>query len=193
MRCALPAVPAVLLLALAMTPDAARADVKDISITVKGVTCPVCTHSINIAVRRLAGVKSTKIALATRVVLDVTPHSGAWVEPSQIIRQISLTGFQAKPDEVKLRLQGDIAVSGERMMLTLSDIASPLAVRLLIALPETRDAHSGSIGQELADLKASLTAGASSTRHVEIEGWWRSAKDSNQLAALVPTKLTVLP
>lgn len=187
----LPSVSFALLLALALAPGVARADVKDIAITVKGVTCPVCTHSINIAVRRLAGVKSTKIALATRVVLDVTPHSGAWVEPSQIIRQISLTGFQAKPDEVKLRLQGDIAIRGERMLLTLSDIASPPAVRLLIT-PGGGDAR-GSIERELTDLQATLAGGPSATRRVEIEGWWRPAKDSKETAALIPTKLTLLP
>ena len=83
--------------------------------------------------RRLSGVERVKAEMGgPRVRVDVTLRPGAWIEPEQLFRQIALTGYKARPDDVSLTLRGRVTRSPDGLLLTVGDV-TPGPQRFLLA------------------------------------------------------------
>ena len=166
------------------------ADVQNISVGVNGVTCPVCTHVLNMGLRRLPGVKSVRVSLATRVVLEITPHSGAWIEPEQIFQQIRLVGYTARPNDVKLRLRGTVTAANSQLLLTMNDLhAGP--VSLILLPPESHGKQSDTLKAAIESLRNALTESRAS-QVIEVEGQWRPKAANLLLPTLLVSQLQPL-
>jgi copper chaperone CopZ len=163
---------------------AVRADVLGISLPVTGVVCPVCAHSINMALRRVEGVKSVKVLMKSHVNLDVALHPRTWVDPSRLFREIRLVGYRARPDELKLRLRGTVSRSGDGLVLTLEDVA-PGPVRFRLAPADARGKRREEIDIALAGLRNAIEDGE--RRTIEVEGLWRPARTPGEPASLLLT------
>jgi copper chaperone CopZ len=165
-----------------------RAEVQGMSLAVNGVVCPVCAHSINMGLRRMAGIKSVKVLMKSRVNVDITPQAGAWVEPARIFRQISLVGYRARPDEMKLRLRGAVTRSGDRFLLTLTDAGSE-PLRFFLGTSDVSGKRRAEIDLALEDLKNGMEPNGS--REIAVEGFWRPPSATGQPASLLLTHVPV--
>ncbi|MES2460344.1 MAG: heavy metal-associated domain-containing protein [Armatimonadota bacterium] len=161
-----------------------RAEVLGMSLAVNGVVCPVCAHSINMGLRRVEGIKSVKVLMGSRVNLDLKLQPGAWVEPVRLFQQISLVGYRARQDELKLRLRGTVSVSDDHLLLTLTDVTErPLRFRLTTGDISKKQNEKIRAGME--SLKRSL--GPDGSQSLTVEGLWRPATAPGEPASLVLT------
>jgi copper chaperone CopZ len=90
-------------------------DVRGITLTVNGVVCPVCAHSVNMGLRRVEGVKSVKVGMGSHVVLQIALQPRTWVDPRRLFQQISLVGYRARQDELTFRVRGTVTMRGDRL------------------------------------------------------------------------------
>ena len=123
--------------------------------------------------RRLSGVERVKTEMGgPRVRVVVTLRPGAWIEPEQLFRQIALTGYKARPDDVSLTLRGRVTRSLEgALLLTVSDI-TPGPQRFLLAPADDNAAR------ELEKL-------GTEPRDTEVEARWRPVPPHHPQPALL--------
>src|SRR4051794_38034918 len=96
----------VLSLGLATLAAAANAQVKAMTVRAGGVLCLSCAHRLEKAVQRVERVEKVKVEMEP-VRAEVTPRSGAWIDPERLRSAIKNAGFQ--PGEVRYTIRGVLA------------------------------------------------------------------------------------
>lgn len=77
------------------SPAAARAEMRRVEISVLGMDCAICAHSVRIAAEKTEGVESVKISLE-RASADIRLRPGNHVGIAQLRQLIKANGFTAK-------------------------------------------------------------------------------------------------
>ena len=109
---------------------------------------------------------------------------GVWIDPPQFSKQIKTAGYQARTDDLRLTLTGQLNKEGPRLSLTVHDVKPGPQTFLLVkgTSKDAKEDHALSHAFEQVSAKAGQA--------VEIEGWWRPAKGKGQNAT--PQSLIVI-
>jgi copper chaperone CopZ len=92
------AVTAVLL----VSPRSADAQIEEVKITVDGLTCNLCAAGLDRSLRRVEGVASVRVVLASQVA-TVTVKPGARVAPAQLRAAVERAGQSLRGIELQVR------------------------------------------------------------------------------------------
>jgi copper chaperone CopZ len=116
------AVPAVLL----VSPRSADAQIEEVKITVDGLTCNLCAAGLDRSLRRVEGVASVRVVLASQVA-TVTVKPGARVAPAQLRAAVERAGQSLR--RIELQVRGRLQRQNGRYQLQAPAPAQAFAVR----------------------------------------------------------------
>jgi copper chaperone CopZ len=116
------AVTAVLL----VWPRSANAQVEEVKITVDGLTCNLCAAGLDRSLRRVEGVASVRVVLASQVA-TVTVKPGARVAPAQLRAAVERAGQSLRG--IELHVRGRLQRQNGRYQLQAPAPAQVFAVR----------------------------------------------------------------
>ena len=91
----------------------AQAEISDMAVVVKGMTCPFCTFGVQKKLNEVEGVRAVEVDLKTstaRLRLD----EGAAPTPEEIFEAVRAAGFD--PETIRVRVIGTLAVEGQRLI-----------------------------------------------------------------------------
>jgi copper chaperone CopZ len=124
------------MLLLLLTPVHAGAEMRRVRLSVLGMDCAICAHSLVIAVRKVEGVESVEVSLE-RASMDIRLRPGNRITLGQLRQLVKNTGFTAK--DATVTAVGTLVDRGGKPAL---DIAGTNAVWLLAADSESGEPFS---------------------------------------------------
>jgi copper chaperone CopZ len=91
-----------MMVGLLAAPRPAYAQIEDVKITVDGLSCNLCAAGLDRSLRRVEGVASVRVVLASQVA-TVTVKPGARVAPAQLRAAVERAGQTLRGIEVQVR------------------------------------------------------------------------------------------
>lgn len=88
--------------ALLVSPHPASAQIEDVTITVDGLTCNLCAAGLERSLRRVDGVASVKVVLASQIA-TVRLKPGARVAPAELRSAVERAGQSLRAIELQVR------------------------------------------------------------------------------------------
>ncbi|MSO30819.1 MAG: hypothetical protein EXQ48_07750 [Acidobacteria bacterium] len=116
----------VVMFELSVGPLRAYAQIEDVSITVQGMTCNLCAAGLERTLRRVEGVTSVKVVLASEAA-TIRLKPGAAVAPARLRAAVDSAGQRLRVIEVRLR--GALQRDGGRYLLRPAGQSQTFAVR----------------------------------------------------------------
>jgi hypothetical protein len=154
---------------------AARGDVRGAWLGVEGATCPKCGFALAKALNALDGVAKARLIVKPQQ-MEVRMQPGAWVDPARMFQLARKSNLKALPHAVRLAVTGKLEQRGDRRVLVLDQMKSPMELTLV---PQT------SAPEKAAQLEDAVG------ERLEVEGCW-SLDTSNTLAVTALRRLTAV-
>lgn len=137
----------------------ARADVKKVSLGIKGATCATCAFALRKAFKRLAEVEDAR--LTTKLAsMDVKVKPGIWPDLRRMLEMVRNTGFETVANQVQIVATGTLTKQGEGWALSLTEMKAPTSI------PVTVGGGDSAPSPAFMDLQAGHL--------VEIDGTWKA-------------------
>jgi len=151
-----------------------RADVKKLSVGIKGATCATCAFALRKAFKRLDNVEDAK--LTTKLAsMDVKMKAGTWPDLRRMLEMVRNTGFEAVASQVHVVATGTLTKQTEGWTLTLADMKTPTTIALVAGGGEAAPAKT------FVDLQDGHL--------VEVDGTWKPPLDKTGHGSLRLTSL----
>lgn len=151
----------------------ARADVKKLSVGIKGATCATCAFALRKAFKRLDNVDDAR--LTTKLAsMDVKMKPGTWPDLRRMLEMVRNTGFEAVASQVHVVATGTLTKQAEGWTLTLADMKTPTTLALVT-------------GGEAAPAKTFVDL--QDGHLVEVDGTWKPPADKTGTGTLRLTSL----
>jgi copper chaperone CopZ len=117
---------AALTAVLLVSPRAAHAQIEEVKITVDGLSCNLCAAGLDRSLRRVEGIASVRVVLASQVA-TVTVKPGARVVPAQLRTAVERAGQSLRG--IELRVCGTLQWQNGRYRLQSPTFPQAFAVR----------------------------------------------------------------
>ncbi len=119
--------------------------------------------------------------------LEIQVKRGAWIDPAQFFRNIRDAGYQARKDDVRLTLTGQVAKQGDQLLFLLNDV-KPGPQAFLLAPDTPKDPRE----------RAAFTAAYNDMirrvgQTVGLEALWKPAADKGGRATLLVRQIRPAP
>jgi hypothetical protein len=121
--------------------------------------------------------------------MDITLKPGVWIDPEKYVKQIADAGYAARKEDIRLTLTGSLAKEGDQLVFTMTDVGST-PVKFTVTEGRAKDANEAKQMMEAYKAAENLAGQA-----VELEGWWRPAKQKapGSMAELAVVRVSPLP
>lgn len=113
------------LLIVLMSPQAVRAELRRVELSIVGMDCATCAHAVNVTVEKLAGVEAVDVSLE-RASAVIRLKNGNDIRIEQLARLIRENGFTAK--RAKLTATGNVTLIDGALNFQLNRSGSTLRI-----------------------------------------------------------------